>query len=88
MKVKHKQCYHDKSGNTNKAPKFENLTEAIENCTLDSNCMAVYDRNCDNKEEFQVCPKNTMHTTMDSCAYYKLGTYLKFLVNEGITYLG
>ena len=79
MKVKKKQCKKGTFGDDRLGETYKTLDQAMDVCKFLSNCVAVYDELCDNKDGFKICPSGSMtHATSDSCSYYKLGKNLSF----------
>ena len=63
-KLENTHCYDEKYG------EYETLDEAKVVCHSDSNCIAVYDNSCDNKNAFYLCPKGLpLEDSPTSCIY-------------------
>jgi len=52
---------------------YNSVSAAQAACEADSNCLAVYDENCDN-DEYRLCPPSTFLTSssVGSCVYPKI----------------
>ena len=76
MKVASKQCHAGKFKDEKVDLKYDTLDQAQDNCKIIEDCAGVYDEDCDGKDSFKLCPKDSIHpATLSSCAYYKLGEY-------------
>ena len=77
MKVEYKQCFKGTFNNDELDIKYETLDEALDVCRELKECAGVYDKGCDNKGLFQLCPTDSIHhATLQSCSHYKLSNYL------------
>jgi hypothetical protein len=77
MKVENKQCFKGKFGSDELDTKYAILDEALDECRKVTECAGVYDKGCDDKGPFHLCPTGSIHhATLQSCSHYKLSNYL------------
>jgi len=77
MKVEYKQCFKGTFENDELDIKYETLDEALDVCREVKECAGVYDKGCDDKGPFHLCPTGSIHhATLKSCSHYKLSNYL------------
>ena len=74
IKERHKTCFNGKFEDETLDAYYEEFEEAIDVCKNTSVCKGVFDKGCDNKGLYHLCPKESIRATVQmSCVYSKYG---------------
>ena len=75
MSVMDRQCRFGQFQDRSIQRYYDTFEHASAVCKNISECIGVWDKECDKQKPFVLCPKGQVrHSTLTSCTHYKIGT--------------